>query len=261
MTINCAHRGDSGNAPENTICAFGRAVDVGVDMIEFDVHRTRDGLLILMHDYTVDRTTDGSGAIAEMSLGDIKRLDAGSWMGPEFAGERVPTFAEGLAAIPAPVLLNIHVKTATDGDEGLEEQILGDLDAAGALDRALIVHHHLPSLDRFRALRPGLDCCLLPDGQVGSSEYVIRCHDLGFRVLQPGRHMMSREFCEAVHERGMTANVFWADEPEDMRRFISYGIDGILTNHPARLKAVLEEGNCSGARRQDRNDTAAVPLR
>jgi glycerophosphoryl diester phosphodiesterase len=246
MTLNCAHRGDSGNAPENTVAAFRRAVEIGVDMIEFDVCETRDGQLVLMHDDTVDRTTDGRGRISGMLLREVKALDAGAWFAPEFAGERVPTLAEGLAAISPPVLLNVHVKTVTPGDRGLERRVLELLESAGALDCALIVHHDIDSLQRFRALQPGLRYCLLPGGGIGPMDYLERCRELGFRVLQPGWAMVSRAFCDAVHAYGMTANVFWADEPEGMRRFISYGIDGILTNYPARLKAVLEGGDPDG---------------
>ena len=238
MTINVAHRGNPDEAPESTLAAFASALEIGVDMIEFDVHRLADGELAVMHDPTVDRCTDGTGALAEMTIGKVRGLDAGAWFSPEFAGQRVPTLAEALAAIPAPVRLNIHLKTVRDEDESFEESVLEHIRAAGAEERALIVHHHQPSLDRLRAVAPELEYCLLPMCSDGL-EYIGRANAEGFKVLQPGRGMMSEDFCEAVHERGMHANVFYADTREDMEQYIAWGIDGILTNRPRLLREVL----------------------
>lgn len=240
MTINVAHRGDPEHAPESTLPAFAAAVALGVDMVEFDVHRLADGALVVMHDATVDRCTDGSGALAEMTLAEVRALDAGSWFAAEFAGTRVPTLAETLAAIPAPILLNIHLKTVPDPSWGFEQSVLAEIEAADAAHRALIVHHDLPTLERVRALAPELRYCLLPDGPDGFA-YIDRAARAGFDVLQPGRSMMSAEFCRAVHDAEMTANVFYADDADTMRRYIAWGIDGILTNRPCLLAEVLAE--------------------
>lgn len=240
MALNVAHRGNPHDAPESTLAAFAGALQIGVDMIEFDVHRLADGALAVMHDSTVDRCTDGVGALAEMTREQVRALDAGSWFDARFAGERVPTFAEVLAAIPAPVRLNIHLKTVRDEDDSFERSVLAQVRAAGASDRALMVHNHQPTLDRLRALAPELEYCLLPMCADGL-EYIRRAAAEGFRVLQPGRGMMSVEFCAAVRERGMHANVFYADTREDMERYLDWGIGGILTNHPRLLRDVLAE--------------------
>jgi glycerophosphoryl diester phosphodiesterase len=240
VTINVAHRGDPEHAPESTLPAFAAAVALGVDMVEFDVHRLADGALVVMHDATVDRCTDGSGALAEMTLAEVRALDAGSWFAAEFAGTRVPTLAETLAAIPAPILLNIHLKTVPDPSWGFEQSVPAEIEAADAAPRALIVHHDLPTLERVRALAPELRYCLLPDGPDGFA-YIDRAARAGFDVLQPGRSMMSAEFCRAVHDAEMTANVFYADDADTMRRYIAWGIDGILTNRPCLLAEVLAE--------------------
>lgn len=240
MTINIAHRGDPEHAPESTLPAFAAAVALGVDMVEFDVHRLADGTLVVMHDATVDRCTDGSGALAEMTLAEVRALDAGSWFAAEFAGTRVPTLAEALAAIPAPILLNLHLKTVAEPSWGFEQSVLAEIEAADAVHRALIVHHDLPTLDRVRTLAPELRYCLLPDGPDGFA-YIDRAAREGFDVLQPNRSMMSAEFCRAVHDAEMTANVFYADDADTMRRYIAWGIDGILTNRPCLLAEVLAE--------------------
>lgn len=107
------HRGTVRFAPENTAAAFRKAVELGVDLIEMDVRETKDGHLVIMHDATVDRTTNGKGEVADLTLEEIKRLDAGAWFGPQFAGERVPTLDEALAAIEGRALPDIDFKAGT----------------------------------------------------------------------------------------------------------------------------------------------------
>jgi len=238
VTLNVAHRGNPAAAPESTIPAFESAVALEVDMIEFDVHRLADAELAVMHDATVDRCTDGTGALAEMALAQVKGLDAGSWFDPRFAGAKVPTLREAMQAIPAPITMNVHLKTVRDEDNSFEMSVLEQLHDADTQDRALLVHNHLPSLDRLRSEASDLEYCWLPTVPDGL-EYIALARREGFRVLQPGRAMLSQQFCDAVHQSGMHANVFYADTAEDMKRFIGWGIDGILTNRPAVLKEVL----------------------
>jgi glycerophosphoryl diester phosphodiesterase len=241
MTINCAHRGDPTHAPESTLPSFRRAVELGAPMVELDVHLTADGHLVVMHDATVDRCTNGAGAIADMTLAQIKALDAGSRFAPEFAGETVPTFAEAAAVLTPPMWLNIHLKTVdVSGALGFEQCFMDAFSAAGLKGRAHIVHDFLESLDRIRALDPEVPCCWLPMCADGM-EYIRRSRAAGFAILQPGREMMSPEFCAAVHEARMTANVFYANTAEDMRLYIGWGIDGILTDDPTLLQSVLAE--------------------
>jgi len=235
--LNIAHRGDSANAPESTLAAFRAAVRIGVDMIEFDVQVTADRHLVVIHDATVDRTTTGRGAVATMTLEAVRRLDAGAGFDGYYAGQRVPTLAEALEAIPTPVRLNVHIKPEWE-DDWLAREVLGALEQAAAVERALIVHHSLPDLDRFRALDQRPDYCLLPADDDGPG-YIAAAQAAGLHTLQPDRGMMSRAFCEAVHEAGIRANVFYADTERDMRRYTGYGIDGILTNDPGLLAQVL----------------------
>ena len=109
VTRACAHRGDSKNAPENSVPAFVSAVMKGAHQIEFDPHLSKDGRLAVIHDNTVDRTTDGTGRVADLTFAEIRALDAGAWFGPEFEGARIPTFREALEAIPRRVLCNVHL--------------------------------------------------------------------------------------------------------------------------------------------------------
>jgi glycerophosphoryl diester phosphodiesterase len=106
----CAHRGANKTHPENTLTAFKEAIRLGANMIEFDVQLTKDNKLIIMHDETVDRTTNGSGKVSQLTFEDIRKLDAGSWKSDKFAGEKVPTLQEVLQMMPKNIWLNVHLK-------------------------------------------------------------------------------------------------------------------------------------------------------
>jgi len=234
-----AHRGASGTHPENTIAAFGRALEIGVDMVEFDVRHTADGVAVLMHDETPDRTTSASGGrkVEEMSSDEIRALDAGGWKGERFRGERVPTFADALDFFaPHGVLLNIHVKASPSAEQ--LEALIREIKARGMTSRAYIAPDDAESIPLVRRLSPQINFILLDRGG-SDDEYIRTARNLKVATLQPNRRRMSRGFMDAVHRAGMRANVFFADEPEEMRRFIEMGVDGILTNFPERLKQVL----------------------
>ena len=123
MVANVAHRGASGNYPENTLIAFQKALEIGVDEIELDLYLTKDDRLIIMHDSTVDRTTDGTGAISELTLAEIKVLDAGRAFGEQFRGERVPTWEEALELVQGKVGLNVHLKEGGNPDGHYERKV------------------------------------------------------------------------------------------------------------------------------------------
>lgn len=120
----CAHRGASDTHPENTLSAFREAIRLGAHMIEFDVALTKDNQLILLHDRTLDRTTDGVGPVANSTLAELKQLDAGIWKNPRFKGERIPTLDEALAVMPENIWLNVHLKGGVLLAEKVTEQIV-----------------------------------------------------------------------------------------------------------------------------------------
>jgi len=127
--IVVGHRGTVKFAPENTVSAFRKAIELGADLVEMDVRETKDGHLVLMHDSTVNRTTDGSGKVGAMTLAEMRRLDAGSWFGSEFKGERVPTLREALVAIRGRVLPDIDFKA------GDPQKLIGVLEEEGVLGK------------------------------------------------------------------------------------------------------------------------------
>lgn len=233
--VVCAHRGNSGEFPENTLSAFRSAADLGVDMIEFDVAITKDGVPVILHDETVDRTSNGTGLLAELTLAAVRALDFGSWQGEAFCGERIPTLIEALDALPAPIMLNIHVKEHWPLAEDLVGQVAREFRLRDLYHRAFVASDET-MIRAFAALDPRIRLCSLShqDGEA----YIDHAEALGCRILQPCHTLVTAEFVAAAHQRDMRVNVFYADEEAEMLRQIDCGVDGILTNYPRRLLAL-----------------------
>ena len=233
-----AHRGDSRKAPENTIAAIKQAADLGADGIEFDVHVTADGLPAVIHDATVDRTTNGSGRVAQLSYEAIRDLDAGSWFSEAFVGEPVPTLSEAVEAAGG-TFINVHVKCHENESDRAEKAIVKALREADVVDRCWITHHTRHGLHRFRQLEPKLRLCWLPRGGGQDIEYIDDAFYMAYRIIQPSFRAVTPEFVEYAHNKEMWINVFWADDADLMRQLTEMGVDGILTNVPRMLHEVV----------------------
>lgn len=239
MVANVAHRGASGNFPENTLRAFQIALEISVDEIEFDLRMTGDGHLVVMHDATVDRTTDGTGAIGELTLAEIRALDAGRVFGERFRGDRVPTWEEALDLVQGKVRLNVHLKEGGSPDGDYERKVAKALRAFRMVDDSVMACNDV-SVGLFAEIDPRIACRIFPNNR-SPGDYIRSSVEMGLRTMQPGRDMTSTEFVQKAHESGLGVHVFYADTPEDMRTYIGMGVDGILTNYPERLKAVIAE--------------------
>jgi glycerophosphoryl diester phosphodiesterase len=252
--VNLAHRGASALAPENTIEAFRVAVEAGAGGLELDVHMTRDGHIVVIHDATVDRTTNGSGAISEMTLDELRRLDAGHTFSPDGGstrhyrgrGVRVPTLGEVLEEFPV-VAVNIEIKAGTPG---IEETVLGVLRQANALGRALVVSTPHNIVKRFRKVSGG-------HVSTGASRWEIGVFYISSRVrlerlvrpaydaLQvPLRHrgipVVTPRFIRAAHARGVRVDAWTINQADEMRRLLDLGVDVIMTDRPGTLAEVLQ---------------------
>jgi glycerophosphoryl diester phosphodiesterase len=239
MVANVAHRGASGNYPENTLIAFQKALEIGVDEIELDLYLTKDDRLIIMHDSTVDRTTDGTGAISELTLAEIKALDAGGVFGEQFRGERVPTWEEALELVQGKVGLNVHLKEGGNPDGDYERKV-----AKALIDFHMVEDSILTCSDASVGIFADIDSrieCRIFRANRTPEEYIRKSVEMGLRTMQPGRDITTRDFVQKAHAAGRIVHVFYADTPEDMCAYIEIGVDGILTNYPERLKAILTE--------------------
>jgi glycerophosphoryl diester phosphodiesterase len=232
LVRNIAHRGASGSFPENTLAAFRAAIEAGAGMCELDVQLTRDGAMVVIHDDTVDRTTDGTGAVAAMTLAEIKRLDAGEKFASHFVGESVPTLDEVLDLVQGRCALNIELKA-----DGLEAKVGELVRARGAFGWTLISSFDWATLTRIRQVAPELRIGLLasrwPARLVGAAT------EMKASAINPSFDIVTEDLCSAAHSRELKVYAWTVDEPVAMRRLIAAGVDGIMTNWPGRLREVI----------------------
>ena len=208
-------------------------LSLDVEMVEFDVHLARDESLIIIHDSTVDRTSDGAGRIAELSLREIKRLDAGSWMGQTFQGEQFLTLSEILGLVGGKTRLNVHIKAYNHDRDRLVPLVVRELERHDLLLSSFAAADQ-ESILLVKRLLPELATCNL--STTPRETYIDRSLSVRCRILQPGNQQVDNAFVEEAHRHDLEVNPFYADEEAEMRRLISCGVDGILTNWPDRLK-------------------------
>ncbi len=232
MTQIWAHRGASAEAPENTLPAFALALGQGADGLECDVQLTRDDEVVVIHDETLERTTNGHGWVADHSLAELKMLDASSGKAG-FSGVQIPTLGELLELVAADddAVLNVELKTDQVPYRGIEERVLELVQASPAADRVIFSsfnHYTLRNLRRLGATqRLG---ALLSDRLFKPWRYVKR---LEVEAIHPGLRACSAKLVEKSHERDLAVHVWTVDSPKDVRKQLSYGVDALITNLPA----------------------------
>lgn len=223
-----AHRGASSLAPENTLAAFILAESSGAPGIELDVHLSRDGVPVVIHDDTLDRTTSGKGAVRKARLAEIRSLDAGSWFAPAFAGEAVPTLEEVLRWAGSRLRLNIEIKTVEAGNAVL------DLLAAFAEARVLVSSFHHPALVALKVRCPELAVGFLSDSPFWGKG-LIRARDCGAESFNPRADRVSRRLVRACAEAGLKVFPWTVDDPDQFHRLRLLGVDGVFTNRPGEF--------------------------
>lgn len=238
--LNLGHRGASYDAPQNTLAAFRLANAYGADGYELDVHLTKDGVPVVIHDFTVDKTTDGTGPVAGFTLAELKRLDAGVKFSPRFAGERIPTLAEVFDILEPHSIVNVELKTKSLGDNGLERATIRLIRERGLQDRVILSSFNPFSLFRVKRLAPDLKIGLLyaPDLPLYLRKAWFRLL-LRPQALHPHYSMVGGRYMEWAERHGYEVNVWTVDEPEDMRRLAALGVNAVITNRPDVLKSVL----------------------
>ena len=237
-----AHRGFSGQYPENTIPAFRAAVALGVDILEFDIRGTADDVPIVLHDATFARTADRPGTAADYRLAEIRQFEASYWRGtheqgeklaqPDIPGTRVPTFEEVLQDVGDAVGLNIQVYDASPAilSEVCDLYREYDLYARGYLSMSTFMEaRHVRHLD------DRIELCVLERQGHMTVEGLKQHRDFGCRYVQPFRTDVTRAFCEAARGMGLCANMFYANTDEDNRKYLELGIPGVLTDRPDLL--------------------------
>jgi glycerophosphoryl diester phosphodiesterase len=250
--LNVAHRGASGEVAENTLAAVRRAVELGADMVEIDVRRSKDGALVLMHDATLNRTTDaqrvfprrGPWRVGDFTYDELGRLDAGSWKSPAFAGERIPTLAEVLDIIgPSRTGLLLELKSPE-----LYPGIVGDVVAqmrdlprhvepALAEGRLVVQSFTFAAMKEHKTLAPAF-----PVGLLGTpSRANLPALGTWADQVNPSHFSVDKGYVDQVHRAGMQCLVWTVDRPPAMKRALRIGVDGVITNRPHALGRLLAD--------------------
>jgi glycerophosphoryl diester phosphodiesterase len=241
-----AHRGDSAHRPENTLAAFAGALEVGADLVEFDVQLTRDGQVVVIHDPTVDRTTDGRGRVAEMTLAQLRGLSAGypSRFGAAHRGERVPTLGEALALLKdrARVMVEIKPDAVTDDAEGgVEARAIADVRKAGMEKDVALLSFSRRALLRCRKLAPEIvRGHLFQRAEPG--EVLVGAREVASELVMPEKCMLTDELRDRGREAGLKMATWVVDDPEELRRLARFDLYGVASNRPGvMLDAIREE--------------------
>lgn len=233
MALVIAHRGASGQRPENTLSAYALAIDQGADMIEIDLHLTRDGAMVVTHDEDL-AGLGGRGEVADAGLAEVRALDAGG-------GEQVPVLDEVLDAFGRRIAFNLELKRGTrDYYAGLEGAVLSAVEERGLLGGTLFSSFFDPVLARLRERSPEARLALLISRRY-PARAVERALALGAEAVNPEVPVATPELVEEAHAAGLRVLVFTVDEPAEMARLLDLGVDGLFTNHPDRMVSLLSE--------------------
>jgi glycerophosphoryl diester phosphodiesterase len=233
-----AHRGASGYAPENTLAAFKRAIALGATFIETDLQLSRDSRFVAIHDDTVNRTTSGTGKVHDLSLADLKRLDAGAWFGSEFAGERIPTLDEILEfSKKNDVVFYLELKPG--GSWGGEHALIGALRESQEVARTVVISFDAGVLEGLRKIEPTLMTGLLFDGQIARP--LDKAVEVGARQLAVRGDLVTPALLAEARKKDLQVVCWTVNQPAHMRLLIDAGVDGIMSDYPDRIVAAIKK--------------------
>jgi len=247
-----AHRGASGEAPENTLVAFRRAVEMGMIYAELDVHASRDGHVVVIHDATLERTTNGHGRVRDLPLGDLQKVDAGYYFSPDngqtfpfrAAGVQIPTLVEVLQGFPT-LHFTIEIKQT---DPPIADRVIAVVRSCGREEQVLLASEYDAVLARVRALAPGIATNfgyaeVLDFIQRAATNQLADYQALGQAFQIPpefqGIPLVTSQTVAAAHAFNCEMHVWTIDDPPEMGRLLDLGVDGIMSNFPARLLDVV----------------------
>ena len=228
----CAHRGAMNTHPENTLSAFKEAIRLGAQMIEFDVQLSKNNKLVIIHDSTVDRTTNGSGLVNNLKFSKLKRLDAGSWKSKEFVGEKIPTLKEVLQIMPQNIWLNIHLK----GSKKLGRKTAKLILAKGRAHQAIIACEEDAALG-VRTINKDLIMCNM-ERLNSRSAYIDETIQKKYAFIQLKKSRddgFLTSDIQKIKSQNIRINYVQADTTDEVSTLIEYGVDFILTNHLAEM--------------------------
>jgi len=226
-------------APENTLAAFLLALQAGADGIELDVMLSRDKELVVIHDSTVDRTTDGTGKVSDLPLSALRELDAGARFGEEFRGEKLPTLAEVFETVGGKMRINVELKNYAQPLDDLTSRVIALTERFHLADSVLLSSFNPINLSKARRQNPKIRRGLLVSPgdrlMLGAGGRLFPYH-----ALHPYYEDVTPEMAADLRVRGKQLNTWTVDDPQALLRLHSIGVDGIISNNPAAARAVLE---------------------
>jgi glycerophosphoryl diester phosphodiesterase len=240
------HRGAMGYAPENTFVSFSEALRRGCDLLEMDVQLSADGEVVVMHDTSVDRTTDGAGFVRDLPWKKIKSFDAGAWYDPDYAGQFVPSLVEVIERFRNKktskgqwIDFIIELKTVRGSGGSLADAVVALLQRENFSDRSCIISFDAVALQEVRAAHKAL-----PTGLLFSEESeegrIAQAKRIGAQAIFPRKTWITARGVTAAHKAGLTVAAWTANTKNEMKRMMTCGVDAIATNFPDRLRSLME---------------------
>lgn len=241
MTKNYAHRGFSGKYPENTMLAFKKAVEAGADGIEFDVHFTKDKEIVIIHDETIDRTTDGVGEVESYTYDELSRFNAFGRFEGQFDFQRIPTLREYFDLI-APIdgfMTNIELKTGINEYPGIERAVLNLIDEFNLRDRIIISSFNHFSVLRFKDIAPDVKCGFLTESRI--IDFGAYAKKYSVEYVHPLYKCLTEDIFDEIYSNGIGINTWTVNDEDSVRYLVKNNVDAVIGNYPDMVEKVLKE--------------------
>lgn len=240
MTINYAHRGASAYYPENTMLSFEKALEMGCTGIETDVQLTKDGVLVLIHDEMVNRTTNGEGFVKDYTYIELNKLDAGAWMGEEFAGLKIPTVEELIYLVKDKnIIINFEIKNGIVMYEDIEQKLIDLINKHKIKHKVILSSFNHYSVAKCNKISKDINTGVLyMEGIYKPYNYA---KTVGANAIHPYFYAINEEVIKESKKHKTQINVFTVDDEEHMKYFLDMKVDGIITNYPDLLHKIMED--------------------
>lgn len=237
-TLVFGHRGAKAYAPMNTIPAFELAYQQGAVGIELDVHRSKDGYPVIVHNFTVDETTNGAGDVTDMTLAQLKDLDAGSWFSDEFTGVKIPTLDEVFEAVGNQLLVNVEIKSESPETDGVEQVVADCIVRHNMTERVIVSSFNPPTLKRFRKIVPEIWIGFLysPDMPVDTQSMM---QDFPHEARHPYHIMIDDAYMQWARDNHYYVNTWTVNDPQRARELKALGVNCLITDVPDTIIGAL----------------------
>ncbi len=234
-TIVMAHRGVSSLAPENTLASVLKAMELGADYSEIDVQLTKDGEVVLLHDTRLKRTAGQAGALSEYTLDELRAFEVGSWFSPEFDGEPIPTLAEVIRSIKGKMLLNIEIKVSRE-ESDIASKVVDIIHSEGIRKKCIVTSFGRTIIEQVKELDPRIKT-----GYIFSQKYPPDVFEGNWEALSCNYKVVDASFVTKAKEFNKKIYVWTVDDEQEMKRLMELRVDGIITNRPQDLIALISK--------------------